>query len=90
MVREAREALGDRGAHALPAEAEAAERALIERTTPGLKAFAALAEATTDPASPIIKLASPLDWSHAVDVAQLVELLVVVQAVAGSNPVVHL
>lgn len=26
----------------------------------------------------------------AVDVAQLVELLVVVQAVAGSNPVVHL
>jgi hypothetical protein len=31
----------------------------------------------------------PLDWGCAVDVAQLVELLVVVQAVAGSNPVVH-
>ncbi|HEV7401160.1 MAG TPA: type 1 glutamine amidotransferase [Solirubrobacterales bacterium] len=45
MVREAREALGDKGAHDLPAEAEAAEPELIERTTPGLKAFAALAEA---------------------------------------------
>jgi GMP synthase (glutamine-hydrolysing) len=44
MVREAREALGDRGVHDLPADAEAAEAALIERTTPGLNAFAALAE----------------------------------------------
>jgi hypothetical protein len=32
-----------RHAHALPAEAEAAEPELIERTEPGLKAFAALA-----------------------------------------------
>ena len=30
-----------------------------------------------------------LDWCHAVGVAQLVELLVVVQAVAGSSPVAH-
>jgi GMP synthase (glutamine-hydrolysing) len=45
MVREAREALGEKGAHDLAAEAEAAEGELIERTTPGLKAFAALAEA---------------------------------------------
>ena len=45
MVREARGALGDEGTHALPGEAEAAEPELIERTTPGLKAFAALAEA---------------------------------------------
>jgi len=44
MVREARHVLGDRGAAALPAEAEAAEAELIERTTSGLRAFAALAE----------------------------------------------
>jgi GMP synthase (glutamine-hydrolysing) len=42
MVREARKALGDQGAAALPAEAEAADSALIERTTPGLRAFASL------------------------------------------------
>jgi hypothetical protein len=30
-----------------------------------------------------------LHWAGAVSVAQLVELLVVVQAVAGSNPVAH-
>jgi GMP synthase (glutamine-hydrolysing) len=45
MVREASKALGDSGVHALPEEAEAAEPELVERTTPGLKAFAALAEA---------------------------------------------
>jgi GMP synthase (glutamine-hydrolysing) len=44
MVREAHRALGDSGAAALPAEAEAAEAELIPRTAPGLKAFAALAE----------------------------------------------
>jgi GMP synthase (glutamine-hydrolysing) len=44
MVREARRALGDRGAAALPVEAEAAEAELIQRTTPGLRAFASLAE----------------------------------------------
>lgn len=44
MAREARNALGDKGAAALPAEAEAAEADLIERTTPGFQAFAALAE----------------------------------------------
>ena len=45
MVREASKALGDKGVHALSEEAEAAEPELIERTTPGLRAFAALAEA---------------------------------------------
>jgi GMP synthase (glutamine-hydrolysing) len=44
MVREARKALGDKGAAALPAEAEAAESDLIERTTAGLRAFASLVE----------------------------------------------
>lgn len=42
MVREAREVLGDDGAAALPREAEAAEARLVERTTPGLEAFASL------------------------------------------------
>lgn len=42
MVREAGKALGDAGAAALPSEAEAAEPDLIERTTPGLEAFATL------------------------------------------------
>jgi GMP synthase (glutamine-hydrolysing) len=45
MVREATNALGDEGAAALPGEAEAAERDLIARTTPGLAAFAALVAA---------------------------------------------
>jgi GMP synthase (glutamine-hydrolysing) len=38
-------ALGDNGAAALPVASEAAERESIARTTPGLHAFAALAEA---------------------------------------------
>lgn len=42
MVREAARALGDKGVHALPAAAEAAEPELIERTTSGLESFAAL------------------------------------------------
>jgi GMP synthase (glutamine-hydrolysing) len=45
MVREARAALGDKGAASLPAEAEAAEPDLLEKTTPGFRAFTALAEA---------------------------------------------
>lgn len=45
MVREARQALGDDGVAALPDEAEAAEADLVERTTPGLEAFAALVSA---------------------------------------------
>jgi len=45
MIREARETIGDEATAALPAEAEAAEAELIERTTPGLQAFAALVEA---------------------------------------------
>jgi GMP synthase (glutamine-hydrolysing) len=45
MVREARQALGDAGAAALPAEAEAADPDLIARTTPGLRAFATLVAA---------------------------------------------
>ncbi len=44
MVREARKALGDHGAAALPGQAQAADPALIERTTPGLRAFASLVE----------------------------------------------
>jgi GMP synthase (glutamine-hydrolysing) len=46
MVREASNALGDNAAAALPAEAEAAEPDLIERTTPGLRAFANLVAAS--------------------------------------------
>jgi GMP synthase (glutamine-hydrolysing) len=42
MIGEARRALGDAGAAALPREAEAAEADLLQRTTPGLEAFAAL------------------------------------------------
>lgn len=42
MVREASRALGDEGAAALPAQAEAAEAELVKRTTPGLEAFASL------------------------------------------------
>jgi GMP synthase (glutamine-hydrolysing) len=42
MVREACEALGDGGTAALPGEAEATEADLVERTTPGLEAFASL------------------------------------------------
>jgi GMP synthase (glutamine-hydrolysing) len=49
MVRETREALGDEGAAKLPAEAEAAEPDLTERTTPGLEAFAALVAAHQRP-----------------------------------------
>lgn len=44
MVREACVALGDDGAAALPAAAEAAEADLLPRTTPGLEAFASLVE----------------------------------------------
>jgi len=40
MIDEARGALGDDGAHALPERAAAAEPALVERTTPGFEAFA--------------------------------------------------
>ncbi len=50
MVHEACEALGDKGAAALPAAAEAAEPELVERTTPGLQAFAALVAANRPPA----------------------------------------
>ncbi len=42
MIDEARAALGDAGAAALPGRASEAEPALVERTTPGLEAFAAL------------------------------------------------
>jgi GMP synthase (glutamine-hydrolysing) len=42
MAREARDVLGNDGAAALPAEAEAVEPDLVTRTTPGLRAFAAL------------------------------------------------
>jgi GMP synthase (glutamine-hydrolysing) len=48
MAREAHQALGDDGAVALPTQAEAADTDLIARTTPGLRAFAALAE-SADP-----------------------------------------
>jgi GMP synthase (glutamine-hydrolysing) len=45
MTREARQALGDAGAANLPAEAEASEADLIERTAPGLEFFASLVAA---------------------------------------------
>jgi GMP synthase (glutamine-hydrolysing) len=45
MLREARKALGDGGTAALSEEAEVAEPGLIERTTPGLRAFASLVAA---------------------------------------------
>jgi hypothetical protein len=44
MVYEACAALGDDGAAALPARAEAAEADLLACTTPGLEAFASLVE----------------------------------------------
>jgi GMP synthase (glutamine-hydrolysing) len=42
MIDEAVEVLGNEGAHALPAQAEAAGPSLIERTAPGFRAFAEL------------------------------------------------
>jgi GMP synthase (glutamine-hydrolysing) len=45
MIDEAVAVLGNDGAHALPAQAEAAEPALIERTAPGFRAFAELVAA---------------------------------------------
>lgn len=42
MAHEALAALGDEGAAALPAEAEAAEAELVARTAPGLRSFADL------------------------------------------------
>lgn len=50
MVHEACEALGDKGAAALSATAEATEPELIERSTPGLQAFADLVAANRPPA----------------------------------------
>ena len=49
MIREVRQALGDGGTAALPEEADVAEPDLLERTTPGLEAFAALAKANHRP-----------------------------------------
>jgi len=40
MIADARAALGDAGAHALPERASEMEATLIERTTPGFEAFA--------------------------------------------------
>ncbi len=45
MIDEAVEVLGNQGAHALAAQAEAAEPSLIERTAPGFRAFAELVAA---------------------------------------------
>jgi GMP synthase (glutamine-hydrolysing) len=45
MIEEAVAALGNEGAHALSEQASAAEQALLERTTPGFQAFAALVAA---------------------------------------------
>ncbi|MDX6608480.1 MAG: hypothetical protein QOF85_405 [Solirubrobacterales bacterium] len=61
MVREARKALGDKGAHALPEDAGAAEPELIERTTPGLEAFASLAEANRPASGPLSSRRGTLD-----------------------------
>jgi GMP synthase (glutamine-hydrolysing) len=46
MLAEALEALGELGTAAIPAQAAAAEPALVERTTPGFEAFAELVAAT--------------------------------------------
>ena len=46
MVHEAWVTLGDDGAAALPAQAEAAETDLLARTTPGLEAFVSLVESS--------------------------------------------
>ena len=46
MRDEALEALGDAGTAVIPAQAAAAERALIDRTTPGFEAFAELVAGT--------------------------------------------
>jgi GMP synthase (glutamine-hydrolysing) len=46
MIEEAVAALGNEGVHALPERASAAEPALVERTTPGFEAFAALVAAS--------------------------------------------
>jgi hypothetical protein len=61
MVREARKTIGDEATAALPAEAEAAEAVLVERTTPGLRPFAALVEANRPAPKPIAPPARPLD-----------------------------
>jgi GMP synthase (glutamine-hydrolysing) len=45
MIDEAVAVLGNDGAHALPAQAETAEPALVERTAPGFHAFAELVAA---------------------------------------------
>jgi GMP synthase (glutamine-hydrolysing) len=45
MIEEAVAVLGNEGVHALPERANAAEPALLERTTPGFEAFAALVAA---------------------------------------------
>jgi GMP synthase (glutamine-hydrolysing) len=45
MIDEACAALGNDGTHALPGQASEAEAALIERTTPGFRAFAELVAA---------------------------------------------
>ena len=45
MIEEAVAALGNEGVHALPERASASEPALVERTTPGFEAFAALVAA---------------------------------------------
>jgi GMP synthase (glutamine-hydrolysing) len=47
MLDEALEALGDRGTAEIPAQAAAAEQALVARTTPGFEAFAELVAAAT-------------------------------------------
>jgi GMP synthase (glutamine-hydrolysing) len=46
MIEEAVAALGNEGVQALPERASAAEPALVERTTPGFEAFAALVAAS--------------------------------------------
>ncbi len=45
MISEARAALGDDGAHALPERAAELEAALVERTAPGFEAFAEIVAA---------------------------------------------
>jgi GMP synthase (glutamine-hydrolysing) len=48
MIEEARAAIGNKGAAALPGRAREAEPALVERTAPGFRAFAELVVAALD------------------------------------------
>jgi GMP synthase (glutamine-hydrolysing) len=61
MIDEAVAAIGNEGAAALPDKAREADPVLIERTTPGLHAFAAMVESHRFPDDHVSPPRSPLD-----------------------------